>query len=49
MTRDGNGRPDVTGQRLARVSCITSVLHWTIHERARAEERILPGRLAALA
>ena len=30
-------------------SCITSVMHWTIHERARAEERILLDRLAALA
>lgn len=30
-------------------SCITSVVHWTIHERARAEERILLDRLAALA
>jgi diguanylate cyclase (GGDEF)-like protein len=30
-------------------ACITSVMHWTIHERARAEERILLDRLAALA
>jgi diguanylate cyclase (GGDEF)-like protein len=30
-------------------TCITSVVHWTIHERARAEERILLDRLAALA
>lgn len=30
-------------------SCITSVMHWSIHERARAEERILLDRLAVLA
>ncbi|MET1089152.1 MAG: GGDEF domain-containing protein [Arthrobacter sp.] len=30
-------------------TCITSVVHWTIHERARAEEHILLDRLAALA
>jgi diguanylate cyclase (GGDEF)-like protein len=30
-------------------SCITSVMHWSIHERARVEERILLDRLAALA
>ncbi|MET1087644.1 MAG: GGDEF domain-containing protein [Arthrobacter sp.] len=30
-------------------ACITSVMHWSIHERARAEERILLDRLAALA
>jgi diguanylate cyclase (GGDEF)-like protein len=30
-------------------SCITSVMHWSIHERARAEEHILLDRLAALA
>jgi diguanylate cyclase (GGDEF)-like protein len=31
------------------VMCVTSVVHWNIHERARAEERILLDRLAALA
>lgn len=30
-------------------ACATSVVHWTIHERARTEERILLERLAALA
>jgi len=30
-------------------ACITSVMHWSIHERARAEERVLLDRLAVLA
>jgi diguanylate cyclase (GGDEF)-like protein len=30
-------------------ACFTSVMHWTIHERARTEERVLLDRLAVLA
>ncbi|MCU1548287.1 MAG: hypothetical protein JWO29_1238 [Arthrobacter sp.] len=45
---------DVAGQAVLHVglflaTCITSVVHWTIHEHARAEERVLLDRLAALA
>jgi diguanylate cyclase (GGDEF)-like protein len=45
---------DLAGQAVLHIgmflaTCITSVMHWTIHERARAEERILLDRLAALA
>lgn len=29
--------------------CVTSILHWTIHERARAEETVLLDRLASQA